>query len=78
MLYVTKADYVKDYTLLLSFNNSKKGMVDLADTIRRDHRAIFKELQDKEKFKKFRVEADTVVWENRLDLVPEYLYQKLQ
>ena len=77
MIYVTDANYVKDYTLLVSFNNQRQGLVDLTDTVRHDHRPIFQELADKEKFKKFRVEADTIVWENGLDLAPEYLYQKL-
>lgn len=77
MHYITKASYAGDYKLCLTFNDQKEGIVDLSDTIRHDHRRIFQELQDQEKFKKFRVEADTVVWENGLDLAPEYLYQKL-
>lgn len=77
MHYVTKANYLEDYRIWLEFDNKREGVVDLAQTICHDHRPIFTELADKEKFKNFRVDADTVVWDNGLDLSPEFLYQKL-
>ena len=77
MLYVTDANYVQDYTLRITFSNQQQGLVDLSDTVKHDYRRIFQELADQNKFKKFRVDADTVVWDNGLDLAPEYLYQKM-
>jgi len=77
MVYITEAQYVDGYKLQLVFNNKKQGIVDLSDTIKHDHRPIFTELSDLKKFKRFRLEADTIVWENGLDIAPEYLYQKL-
>ncbi len=74
MISVISAKYLKDYEIELVFDNGKKGVVDLAKTLQQDHRAIFKELLDKEKFCKFKVNADTVVWQNGLDLAPEFLY----
>ena len=42
-----------------------------------DHRKIFQELKDLNKFKKFKIEFDTLSWENGLDLAPEFLYDLL-
>lgn len=74
MKWVTKAKYIKFYEIWLKFNDGIEGIVDLEPTITNDHREIFKELKDPEEFKKFKVDADTIVWENGLDLAPEYLY----
>ncbi len=73
MNYVVNASYIKDYQIRLVFNDAKSGIVDLKETIQGDHRSIFKELKNLEEFKKFRVDADTIVWNNGLDLAPEFL-----
>ena len=78
MIYVTGARYIKDYQIQLRFNDHKEGVVDLKETIIHDHRAIFQELMDINAFKKFHVEMDAVVWENGLDLAPEFLYDRIQ
>ncbi len=36
---------------------------------------MFDHLKDKEKFKKFRVDWGTIVWENDADFAPEFLYE---
>lgn len=78
MIYVSDAEYLDNYRLKILFSDNAQGTVDLEKTIRMDHRAIFKELQDIDKFRRFRVDADTIVWENGLDLAPAYLYSKLK
>jgi hypothetical protein len=78
MIYVTAAKHVKDYVIALQFNTQVSGVVDLADTILHDHRPIVTELRDIEKFKRFQVDLDTVVWENGLDFAPEFLLEKLK
>jgi hypothetical protein len=77
MIEISKAKQVGDYQIELVFNNKKKGVVDLKNTIFTDHREIFKELKDLNKFKKFKIEFDTLSWENGLDLAPEFLYDLL-
>lgn len=77
MNYVTKASYIKDYQIHLVFNDKKSGVVDLSKTIKNDHRPIFKELMNLAAFKKFKVDMDTVVWDNGLDLAPKFLYDLL-
>ena len=78
MLWITKAIYCQDYKIDLRFNNGKGGIIDLRDTILQDKRPIFQELRDFERFKQFKVDMDTVVWENGLDLAPEFLYALLR
>jgi len=78
ILHVIQAQYVDHYKIYVVFNDNKEGVIDLEDVIVQDSRAIFKELVDVEKFKRFIVKADTVVWENGLDLAPEFLYEKLK
>jgi hypothetical protein len=77
MIWVTDANHAGGYRLLLTFNNGRKGIVDLHDKIFDDHRDIVLQLRDPEVFRSFRVQYDTVVWENGFDLAPEYLYDQL-
>lgn len=77
MNYVVEASYIKDYQIRLVFNDKKSGIVDLRSTIQDDHREIFKELKNLNKFRQFKVDADTIVWNNGLDLAPEYLHDLL-
>lgn len=77
MIHVIEARYVSDYKIHIVFSDKTEGIVDLQDIIQ-DHRPLFKELADIKKFKKFKVDLDTVVWENGLDLAPEFLYSKIK
>jgi hypothetical protein len=73
MSYVIKAKYVSDYKIEIVFDDQKTGIVDLESVIKNDHRLIFRELKDQKKFSQIRVDMDTVVWSNGLDLAPEFL-----
>lgn len=75
MHYVTKAEYIKDYKIHVTFENKKSGIIDLEKVICDDRRKIFQELKDKKKFSQIKVALDTVVWKNGLDLAPEFLYK---
>ncbi len=77
MNYVTKASHIRDFQIHLVFNDKKSGIVDLSKTIEGDHRPIFKELNNVAEFKKFKVDMDTIVWDNGLDLAPEFLHDLL-
>jgi len=74
MIWVVDASYDGDYRISIEFNDGRKGIVDLQETIFNDSRPIFVPLREKEFFRRFRVEMDTVVWDNGLDLAPEFLY----
>ena len=62
------------YSISLVFNNGRKGLANLKETIFNDKRPIFSELKDESNFKDFKVEDSTVVWPNDLDLAAEYLF----
>ena len=74
MIWVVGASYDGGYRICIEFNDGMKGVVDLQETIFNDSRPIFAALREKELFRRFRVEMDTVVWDNGLDLAPEFLY----
>ena len=78
MVWILKAEYVSDYKIHVTFNNDESGIIDLREAICHDKRPIFKELIDTSKFRQFKVDFDTIVWENGLDLAPEYLYDLLK
>ena len=77
MNYITEAKHIKDYQIEIIFNDNKKGIVDLKNVIENDSRPLFQELKDKIKFSQIRVDMDTIVWQNGLDLAPEFLYKMI-
>jgi hypothetical protein len=74
MLSVTSAKYLGDYTLTISFDNGKTGTVNLRNVIFNDKRSIFLKLQEEDEFKKFKIDQNTLIWSNGLDLAPEFLF----
>ncbi len=70
MLEVKKADYIGGYSLELLFNNGVKKVVDLGPYLQGK---IFEPLKDYEYFKKYRINFNTIEWENGADFAPEFL-----
>ena len=75
MLNVTNAKYIDGFKIYLEFNDKKKGEVDLKEFIETTPIKPFKKLQDIERFQNFKVDY-TLIWDEDLDLAPEYLYFK--
>jgi hypothetical protein len=73
ILHVTDAKYLEEYRVEVSFNDGKKGIVDLSQSL---EGTIFNPLKNRSLFSQLRVdkELDTIVWPNGADLAPEYLY----
>ena len=71
-LHVIKAKYIKDYTLLLEFNNNISKKVDLKEEL---YGEIFEPLKDKAFFKDFFISQNTIEWKNGADFAPEFLYE---
>ncbi len=65
-------DYLKDYTLLITFNDGIIKNVDLQSYLVGD---VFGELHDINKFIQYGLTRVTIEWANGADLAPEFLYQ---
>jgi hypothetical protein len=74
MIWVTDAEHVGNYLARVRFTDGSERVVDLTETIFGDPRPIFAELRKPAAFRQLRVGMDTLVWDNGLDLAPEYLY----
>lgn len=72
MLEISAAEYLDEYRIRLCFNTGETKIVDLSEHL---WGRVFDHLKDKEKFKKFRVDWGTIVWENDADFAPEFLYE---
>lgn len=72
LLKITKATYLKDYMIKLTFNDGLKGIVDLKNSIKGQ---VFKPLQNIEYFKTFTQNRWTIEWDCDADFAPEYLHE---
>jgi len=71
-LEVINAQYIKDFKILLEFNNGIALTVDLENEL---NGSVFIPLKNKEYFQKFFIQFNTIEWDNGADFAPEYLYQ---
>lgn len=71
-LEVIKAEYIDGYRIRLYFNDGAVRIVNLLSSLKGE---VFAPLRDIEKFKRFAVKFNTIVWENNADFAPEYLYE---
>ena len=74
-LHVDDAEYLHGYSVKLRFNDGFEGVVDLSDSLTGP---VFEPLRDNAFFKSFRIEGNTLSWENGADFAPEYLKEKAQ
>lgn len=72
MLRVIDVDYIKDYELLVTFNDCIKKKVDLKPFLTGK---FFGELLDKNKFIQYGLTRNTIEWANGADFAPEFLYE---
>ena len=76
--WVEEASHVGEYVIRVRFSDGVEGDVDLSELVSMDPRAIVAPLKDMHYFARFRVDLDTVVWDNGFDLAPEYLRSLLR
>lgn len=74
MKRVIEAEYIKDYKILITFNNGVKKIVDMEKELWGE---MFEPLKDKNLFKQFSVNRSihTIVWPNGADFSPDSLYE---
>ena len=73
VLKITKAEYVKDYILRLTFSNGEVRIVDFVPLMQK---GICKKLQEPEFFRNFTLDHFSVDWNNEIGFAPRYLYER--
>ena len=71
LLRIIDIDYIKDYTLALTFNDGVKKTVDIKPHLKGE---VFEPLLDLKKFKQYGLTRQTIEWTSGADLAPEFLY----
>jgi len=72
MLQITDAQYVRDFILNLSFNNSETYRVDLQQAL---NTPVHRSLLDHKEFVQYALVHGTIEWANGADFAPEYLLE---
>ncbi len=72
---VIEAKPIKNYVVEFVFDDLKRAQIDLKKYL---GQGVFKELLRKEKFMRFKVDAElgTICWPNGADIAPETLYKE--
>ena len=73
ILKVTKAEYISDYTLRLTFSD---GMVGNVDFLPLAQKGICRKLQDIGYFREFTLDPFSVDWHNEIGFAPEFLHSQ--
>lgn len=71
--HVIEAEYIRDYTVKIRFDDGSVKTVDLEPYAKRS--GVFSGFSNKEYFKKFFVDLNTLCWPNGADIAPERLYE---
>ena len=72
LIRVVGVDYVKDYTMDLTFSDGKKKRVDFFPLLKGK---MFEPLKDMDNFVQFALTDWTLEWYNGADFAPDYLYR---
>ena len=75
--HVIKARYIEDFKVWIAFNDGANGEIDLSKKLK-NRNGVFAPLQNLYYFKNFKIENDTLSWENGADIAPESLYELLE
>ena len=71
-LEISKASYLGDYRILLTFNNNETKIVDLQNELTG---VVYEPLRQLDYFQNFQIKYNTIEWANGADYAPEYLYK---
>lgn len=74
MLEVKQAAYAGNYAVHLVFSNGRSGTADLKQLVFNDRRPVFARLREPSNFSSFKVAHSALVWNDELDIAPEYLF----
>lgn len=71
--HIANAEYIKDYIVKIKFDNGIVKIVDIEPYTKRG--GVFSVLKDKDYFKRFFIDLNTICWPNGADIAPERLYE---
>ena len=71
--HVIDAEYVKDYIIKIRFDDGSMKIANLEPYTKRG--GVFNKFSDKEFFKKFFIDLNTLCWPNGADIAPGRLYE---
>jgi hypothetical protein len=74
MIKITRAKYLGDFQIELSFSDGKAGVFDGKQLLQRKG-TLLEPLRDEPFFKRFFVEVGALSWPHGLELSPSRLYQ---
>ncbi len=69
---VKNVEAKNDYTMIITFEDDVKKIYDAKELIFKD---IYKQLNDIDFFLTARVFGDSVIWNDEIDIAPEFLYE---
>lgn len=72
LIHVTDVEYIKDYTMLLTFSNGIKKIVDFLPLLTKK---IHEPLREHKNFIQFALTPWTLEWYNGVDFAPDFLYR---
>ena len=72
LIRVVDVDYIKDYTMDLTFSNGEKRRVDFLPLLNGNR---LEELKDINNFIQFGLTHWTLEWYNGIDFAPDFLYK---
>lgn len=72
VIYVTSVEPKEDYNLLVTFENGEKRLCDCASLL---DKTMYKPQKNKSFFDTVKTEFGTAVWNSKIDIAPEYLYE---
>jgi len=72
---VKKVVPAEDFILSVEFDNGEHGMLDMKPFL---DFGVFRRLKEPDVFKQVRVVFDTIEWDSKIDLDPEFVYDKCQ
>jgi len=72
---VKKVSPVDDFILSVEFANGERGSLDMKPFL---DFGVFRRLKNPDIFKQVRVAFDTIEWDSKIDLDPEFVYDKCQ
>jgi hypothetical protein len=68
-LTITQAEYLKDYTLIVTFSNGVSKKVNFSPFIKRAAATYLSKYKEIKHFKKFKIEEGNLVWGKDWDLI---------